>query len=471
MASAEAKPILEPPAAHTATCFRFPDVAFLAGWGFSVFIMVVLAFGYGIEAIVEADSADVDGNAGILWIFLLALIFATLVAQAWVKVMIKFGSALVNVMFFGTAGIIVFMCIVTASQGLYKFSVIFALVAAAVLVYYKRYHNDFEFAAKTLAVAAKIVEAYPATELVALIMVGVTAAWSFMFGMAAFGMDEYCDEKDLNSFQTLLAWFVVVTIYYWGVQVFKGIVVCTTAGTAAEWWFSRASPRHPTWWAFERAVTVDLGSICFGAFFVAILKALASIMAFVKSEVERVGGTPGKVLGYALCCCIAMVGCLGKCAEWCTEYAYVTIGIYGHGFTAACSHVMDLFKTHGLLIAEQDMVVSLVLLMGTGVVGLTTGAFGALLAENGPDAWTESLAHPAVVSAVVCTAIGLGIGTVCLSVVEAADQAVLISFMEHPKVLETNHPEEHALLASTWKSMGEKEEEMAMTGGAAVRLV
>merc|ERR1712017_28255 len=32
-----------------------------------------------------------------------------------------------------------------------------------------------------------------------------------------------------------------------GLQVIRNIVVCTTAGTTAEWWFARRSPVHPTW--------------------------------------------------------------------------------------------------------------------------------------------------------------------------------------------------------------------------------
>lgn len=167
-----------------------------------------------------------------------------------------------------------------------------------------------------------------------------------------------------------------------------------------------------------------------------------------------------------LCCCVACAGCLAALAEWMTSYAYIIIGVYGYGFAKSGGHVLTLFKSHGLLIAEQDLVVSIVLFLGQVVVALTTGAFGALLAKKGPDLWTDGVSNAVAVSGTVSAFIGYGVALVCLTVVEAADQAVLITFMEHPKVLENNHPAEHDSLAATWKLMGEKEEEAPTEGGA-----
>lgn len=456
------------PADHKKSCFYCPDFFFLIGWIGSVITLISIAMKYGVDAMEDADLNDESGKSEIFIIFVLAMLFSIVITQIWVKIMIKFGTSLIACCFFIASGMMGFMCVLCLTYELVAMGCVFAILGGLVMLYYCCYRSHMLLAGKTLSIASKIVRAYPATELIALLMVCITAVWSFLFGMAVYGMDEYCADQDYSPFETFMAWFALVLIYYWGIQVFKSIVICTVAGTTAEWWFSRSSPHHPTWHAFFRACTYNLGAICFGSFFVSIIQAVTTALNFIKREVEKVGGTPGKVLGAVLCCCVCAAGCLAKCAEWMTGYAYIVVGMYGYGFVRSGGHVVSLFTKHGLLIAEQDFIVSLIILMGCVVVALVTGAFGALLAKKGPDSWTEGVSDPLLVAGFVSALIGFGIGSVCLAVIEAADQAVLIAFMEHPKTLEDNHPDEHALLSSTWKLMNEKEEEqpVEVTAGA-----
>jgi hypothetical protein len=102
----------------------------------------------------------------------------------------------------------------------------------------------------------------------------------------------------------------------------KGIVVCTTAGTTAEWWFNRTEVGHPTWQAFKRSCTTSLGAIAFGSFFVAIIQTACYVLNQVKTYIEKMPGAGTQValvVKIATCC----LKCLQKCVEIFNFYCYV----------------------------------------------------------------------------------------------------------------------------------------------------
>jgi hypothetical protein len=105
-------------------------------------------------------------------------------------------------------------------------------------------------------------------------------------------------------------------------QVMKGIVVCTTAGTTAEWWFNRTEVGSPTWSAFKRSCTTSLGAIAFGSFFVAIIQTICYVLDKAKKYISRMPGvgSEAKLIIKLTTCCLH---CLQKCIEIFNFYVYV----------------------------------------------------------------------------------------------------------------------------------------------------
>ena len=168
-----------------------------------------------------------------------------------------------------------------------------------------------------------------------------------------------------------------------------------------------------------------------------------------------------KACGGLMACCMhcfaCAIACLERCAEYMNKYAYTYVGIYGYGFMTAGWKVMGLFANEGLTI-QNDLIVEYVLLFGSVVVGMLTCGVGLMAVINGPARWTLGL-HPYArgIVGTVCFFIGFGISIVMNGVIDAANKAVFILFLENPHALEHTHPEHHDRLLKAWKMIGHAE--------------
>ena len=72
---------------------------------------------------------------------------------------------------------------------------------------------------------------------------------------------------------------------------------------------------------------------------------------------------------------------------------------------------------------------------------------------QGPDEWTDGVDNAMPICATIGAIMGYGVCQTCMSVVEAANNSVLISWMENPHALELNHPDEYEALHCTWKKL------------------
>mmetsp|Transcript_3008 Transcript_3008/g.4968 ORF Transcript_3008/g.4968 Transcript_3008/m.4968 type:complete len:509 (-) Transcript_3008:203-1729(-) len=447
-ASGDRQSLSTSPAAH-ASCCHCPDAIFLVLWLGSVGAMGALAFVYGLDEI-ESGSGSEKGKSGIMKIFGLCLAVAIVVSQLWVRVMISCGGLLLKCMFLSASLLMSGMAALCISQGLPYFAIPFGVMTLLIITYFCCITNKIDLASQCLRTACKIVRAYPSTQLIALVMTVVSMVWSCLFAMALYGIHDFFDAEDMSSGRRAITWIMIILIYFWGINVCKNIVVCTTAGTAAEWWFARSSPVHPTWSAFDRAVTVNLGSICYGSFFVAVTQTVAKVVTKIKKKVDENGN---RWLGAAMCCCVCLANCLAKIAEVFSSYAFIIVGMYGYGFGKAGGHTAKLFRESGILLLEMDGLVELVLAMGSVVVALITGAAGALIAEKGPDSWTDGVSDATLICGTIGAIMGFGVCQTCMSVVESANNSVLISWMENPHALEQNHPDEYHGLHETWRKL------------------
>ena len=200
----------------------------------------------------------------------------------------------------------------------------------------------------------------------------------------------------------------------------------------------------------------DLGAICFGSLIVAIIQTVYAIAIYLEEKARKQGN---KLLECLLACLACLIACIQKCVEYMNKYAYTYVGIYGYGFmTAGWKKVMGLCANEGLTIIQNDLIVEYVLLFGSVVVGMLTCGVGLMAVINGPARWTLGL-HPYArgIVGTVCFFIGFGISIVMNGVIDAANKAVFILFLENPHALEHTHPEHHDRLLKAWKMIGHAE--------------
>ena len=188
---------------------------------------------------------------------------------------------------------------------------------------------------------------------VAFFMLLVTALYCLTFTLAEIGIYFHLENEDASDKTETLAYFVLLLFFFWSVQVFRNIVVVTVSGTAAGWWFGPAAAVS-TATAFCRAITYDLGAICFGSLLIAIIQTLHAFLLWIAAKAEATGNCLLVAIMSCLACCVA---CIARCAEYMNKYAYTYVGIYGYGFIDAGCKVMTLFVNEGLTVIQNDLLI------------------------------------------------------------------------------------------------------------------
>jgi len=445
------------PAARSASLFVLPDLAFAIMFIIAVGMQLAFCWSYGYSAATVDDDNVSEGRGNYQQVIAVAVGVAVLSSFAFIKFMVYAGAGLIKCMLFSCVGIVLAMGFVCCALGQPELSIPFWVLGGGTGLYFICYRGHLEFAGACLEISSQIVAQNPATEFVALGMVLVQAAWSMVFSSALIGLQVYIKEDPHQPLQNYgIMWVGIILTFYWGQQVIRNIVVCTTAGTTASWWFNRDhTQRHPTWDAFWRACTTSLGAIAFGSFFVAIIQTAAYVLNKLKRYLDKSGC---HLLACVVRCVVCCVRCIQKCLEIFNFYCYVVVGIYGYGYLHAGAHVLSIFASKGLLLAEEGTLVELVLLLGTGVVALVTGASGALTVHRNPEL-VEGIYYPVTTTMLCCTIIGHGIAQTMFGVLEAANATVFVCYVENPHALHNDHPKAYLKLHKAWLSMGKTERE------------
>merc|ERR1711998_126580 len=123
------------------------------------------------------------------------------------------------------------------------------------------------------------------------------------------------------------------------------------------------------------------------------------------------GSQKAKKQGNKLLECVfaCRVACIEKCVEYMNKYAYTFVGIYGYGFMTAGMKAMGLYP------------------YAQGVVGT------------------------------ICFFLGFFVACIMNGIIDAANKAVFILYLENPHALENTHPDAHTKLTQAWKMIGHSE--------------
>lgn len=111
--------------------------------------------------------------------------------------------------------------------------------------------------------------------------------------------------------------FGMLFVFFWTAFVIKNIVQVTVAGSVASWKIKSGAPMI-TLRSWVRALTLSLGSICFGSLIVAILETIKQFVHFL----QYLAGKSGN------CVASCLLGCL-SCIISCIESAVKIFNRYG----------------------------------------------------------------------------------------------------------------------------------------------
>ena len=104
------------------------------------------------------------------------------------------------------------------------------------------------------------------------------------------------------------------------------------AGVYGRWYFGKDGG-SPVAQSLRVASTTSFGSICYGCFIVAVVRAIQALVAYLRNEAEEEGNC---VLAIVLRIIECIIDCAGDIIQGITEWAYIQCVVRALGFCDAC---------------------------------------------------------------------------------------------------------------------------------------
>jgi len=229
------------------------------------------------------------------------------------------------------------------------------------------------------------------------------------------------------------AGYGVVFVVCWGIMVASYYTHTAICGIYARWYHGKDSGSEVC--ASIKTANTALGSICYGAFIVALIRTIEFALRQAKSEAA---GDDNFVAVIAFAVLECWVRCLGDIVEYMSEWVYVQVALRGTSFCdsarvcfAMCSWSNFQFILSDLLV---DSIGTLAALMccGAGVGGGMLGNIQNASEKNG-----------LLVGALLGLIPGVMIGSVAASIITAGTKTILSCWVEDPEQLARKRPDLH----------------------------
>ncbi|KAJ1444742.1 plasma-membrane choline transporter-domain-containing protein [Pelagophyceae sp. CCMP2097] len=433
---------------------KVPDIAFELAWLTCVIGTIAVACKYSGAANFDDDSKK-RTVARMLPVIVIVLCSALAASSASLLLLLRLGTYAVHATLLVANGALVLAAVFAFSQELWFASAFLCGAALLGVTFWYCSRHLAGFASATMHVATDVVLAYPLLQLLGFLSALCAVLFFFASATAMLGYSRRTDksgDKDAGGDTAVL--FLLAFIFFWTCEVFKYALVSTTAGAAHAYWYGRRASlkRHPVLDAGLRAVTSNLGAVCFGAAVLAVVEAVLVVVHFLKRKAREAEG--GCCVSCLLGCVGCCLGCCGAVMDYFNKYAFVYVGIHGYSFLYAGRQVVGLMSQQGMTAIGMDYFVETVLSLFAVGIGLLNAVFGLWLVRDAPDSWTEGLDHPDVVVGLIAGIGGYAVAQVVFSLVEGANKATFVLFLENPDVLAVTHPDMCTHLAKNWKLLG-----------------
>ena len=359
-------------------------------------VILLLAFAIGTRA-VNSDAASLnktqsneayDLNADIvIRSLVLAITTGTISSLLMICLLQRMGGAMIKASYYFSIGAKFACSAIFFALGQYAPAALLLLMGLFVLAYYSCIRSRVRFAAVHVEIATLALKGAPDLLLLNVFLLFMQGIWSLIWGLAAVGAEAYVNNSgnpnlvtggDLpdNGVGGTVMIFLLLLSYFWGSLTIHNLAAFCAASVVGDWWWKGNSEKAPVRGALYRALTTSFGTISFGAFLVAFVRALKS----VKNMYENRSGKSGKSGALALIFCVFSIilcilqGIMEWANHWVSVLAIDSFLIYPSTPTphGAHSHNPPLFHfpripgnrdsgTHGVVVSSRRV-------SGSGVI-------------------------------------------------------------------------------------------------------
>jgi len=219
------------------------------------------------------------------------------------------------------------------------------------LIYIACIWKRIPMAEATLSIASKVVHRYSCVFWISMLFSIMTGVYFMvivfgMYGMRVMthGKDHAYPTKDEMGMGEYLMSCVHLLVYLWGTITISYIVHAVCAGVMGTWYFGTSRKRTVTD-AVVRALTVNLGSLSFAAFLVAIIKVLEKM---AQDAMDDAAEKKNIVMVILACIAVCVLRMLGDMLNYFNSLAIVRVAVYGENFCTAAKRTMNMIKYRGM---------------------------------------------------------------------------------------------------------------------------
>ncbi|CAF3447770.1 unnamed protein product [Rotaria socialis] len=317
------------------------------------------------------------------------------------------------------------------------------------LIYISCVRNRIAFAEAHLQAGCASLRSHSSLILVALVMLIVEFLWLVFWCLMFAGVIRVVLinlEPNPTSNLGIVLYFLIGKLIlfllllscYWGAITFGNIIHFITACTVGDWWFtSDGSGHYGMSNSIKRAFTTNLGTICFGSLFEAIIKTLRFLIG---------DGHRKNCLTCIIDCVLRMIE---KLIGYLNEWAFTFAALTGQGYVQASRSFIELFKKRGWTAVINNSIVATTLMIINLGIGLISAVVGGTIIYNMIAEASENIGLVMVI-AFISFIIGILMSSIITTLLKSCVRTVFVCFALNPAALGATHPDHLQKLTKVW---------------------
>lgn len=337
------------------------------------------------QGMVGAESETSRRNAKDLLLLLLATIgvpiccslVSMLLAYSFPMVFVFLGYCLIPLSLFGSS-MVMFAAGAPVAGGFMFFFGAWSLMFA-----YQNY-SKLSFTALMLKIVVGVMKLHPSVLLISFLGAIASGVFGFFYlsmtgtifsdrMIADSDASSSAEDPDNQANISGLSWciyFFTIFVGYYVFEIIENLIHVVTSGAYGSWYFfekSALKPRHPSWYAFKRAITFCFGSICFGSLVVSLVKIMRQVINFLEQKINnrrlenRQDGSNNigwNVLSMIVSFFDFIFSQTEYWIKWFNQYAYSYLALYGETYLNSARDTFEIMKYKGIFILITDCLIN-----------------------------------------------------------------------------------------------------------------
>ncbi|KAG2493603.1 hypothetical protein HYH03_008120 [Edaphochlamys debaryana] len=223
----------------------------------------------------------------------------------------------------------------------------------------------------------------------------------------------------------------------WTNQVIIGFSCVTIAGAIAHFYWSRGDsanmPTFPVLTALKNTVFYHMGSICFGAFIIALIQLIRFLLEYLDRKTKELQAQ-NKFAEWMMCCVKCCMWCLEKIVQFINRNAYIMIAVKGKGYCCSAIKAVRLIINNCLRVAVVNLVADVLIFLGKVSVAAVGGVVAYAMTEadyyTNPTKYPETFLYSPVLPIALSCITAFAVAEIFFAVYEMAIDTIILAFCE-----------------------------------------